>query len=113
MAEYEVEPEVLNETQRWYVRTRWIAGESPEALAVEYGVPLSAIEREVGKVQRKIMADTPARVATHRPPEPTTGLKCSNCGTHRYGEGQPSLIPGYLLAHCARCGRTMPHRSVK
>jgi hypothetical protein len=99
----------LAPTQRWWVRTRWLQGESVAALALDYGVSVEEVQAQVDQVSRHAQASVPKPVAVR---EPESGMRCSVCGTHRYGLGDPSLLPGTWIMRCHKCGRRTPHRAI-
>lgn len=102
-------PVTLSVTARWYVRRRWLEGESVEALAADYKVSVEEIRKETDATARRAESMVPPRVQAR---EPESGLRCGVCGTHRYGIGESSMDPAFRMAQCSRCGRRTAHRIV-
>lgn len=108
----------LSDTQRWHVREKWKAGGDPSDLAREYNVAPSVIDHEIRTFRREIesrQASASASTTTKaQAQEPTRGLRCQVCSrVSEFGTGTPSLVPGFLLAKCQRCGKQTPHRRVE
>jgi hypothetical protein len=108
----------LSDTQRWHVREKWKAGGDPSDLAREYHVAPSVIDHEIRTFRREIesrQAGAQASATAKAPPqEPTRGIRCQVCQrVQEYGSGTPSLVPGFLLAKCPRCGKQTPHRKIE
>lgn len=108
----------LTDTQRWHVREKWKAGGDPSDLAKEYGVAPSVIDHEIrtfrAQIESRQASASASATVKAAAPGPSRGLRCQVCShVSEFGTGTPSLVPGFLLAKCPRCGKVTAHRKVE